>query len=100
VVLVADITGEGERLRPGCQRLDAAAKLMRVAGEQSCGGRRAPLPLSPLRGEPLRTGLVDALAVRFDVPVMAVVEGAEYGMTTALTQAIRANDTAPRGIDA
>jgi hypothetical protein len=44
--------------------------------------------------------LVDALAVRFDVPVMAMVAGAVYGKTTALTQAIRANDTAPRGIDA
>ncbi len=68
--------------------------------QQSCGGRRAPLPPSPLRGELVRTRLVDALAVRFDVPVMAVVAGAGYGKTTALTQAIRANDTAPRGIDA
>jgi hypothetical protein len=71
-----------------------------MSRQQSSGGRRAPLPPSPLRAEPLRTGLVDALAVRFDVPVMAVVEGAGYDKTTALAQAIRANDTAPRGIDA
>jgi hypothetical protein len=44
-----------------------------MSRQQSSGGRRAPLPPSPLRGELVRTGLVDALAVRFDVSVMAVV---------------------------
>ena len=71
-----------------------------MSRQQSPGGRRAPLPPSPLRDELVRARLLDALAARFDVPVTAVVAGAGFGKTTALAQAIRANDAAPRGIDA
>src|SRR5262245_1248707 len=70
-----------------------------MSRQQSSGGRRAPLPPSALRDELVRTRLVDALAARFDVPVMAVVAGAGFGKTTALAQALRANDAAPRGVD-
>ncbi len=58
------------------------------------------MPPSPLDDELVRTHLLEALAARFDVPVTAVVAGAGFGKTTALAQAIRANDAAPRGIDA
>ena len=44
--------------------------------------------------------LLEVLAVRFDEPVTVVVAGAGFGKTTALAQAMRANDAAPRGIDA
>ena len=57
------------------------------------------MPPSPLDDELVRTHLLEALAGRFDVPVTAVVAGAGFGKTTALAQAIRANDAAPRGID-
>ena len=62
-------------------------------------GRRAPYPPSPLLDELVRVRLVEALAGRFDVPITVVVAGAGFGKTTALAQAIRANDAAPRGID-
>ena len=71
-----------------------------MSRQQSPGGRRAPLPPSPLHDELVRARLLEALAARFDVPVTAVVAGAGFGKTTALAQAIRANDAAPRGIDA
>ena len=64
------------------------------------GGRRAPLPPSPLQGELVRARLLEALAARFDEPVTVVVAGAGFGKTTALAQAIRANDASPAGIDA
>jgi DNA-binding SARP family transcriptional activator len=63
-------------------------------------GRRAPLPPSALQDELVRVRLVEALSARFDVPVTLVVAGAGFGKTTALAQAMRANDAAPRGIDA
>jgi LuxR family transcriptional regulator, maltose regulon positive regulatory protein len=63
-------------------------------------GRRAPLPPSPLQTEVVRTQVLEALTRRFDVPITIVVAGAGFGKTTALAQAIRANDAAPRGIDA
>jgi DNA-binding SARP family transcriptional activator len=66
----------------------------------SLGSRRAPLPPSPLHDELVRAHLVGSLAARFEVPITAVVAGAGFGKTTALAQAIRANDAAPRGIDA
>src|SRR5262245_40170772 len=71
-----------------------------MSRQQSSGGRRAPLPPAPLRDELVRSRLVELLAVRYDVPVTTVVAGAGFGKTTALAQAIRANDAAPRGIDA
>ena len=58
------------------------------------------MPPSPLRDELVRSRLVEALGGRFDVPITTVVAGAGFGKTTALAQAIRANDAAPRGIDA
>ncbi len=57
------------------------------------------MPPSPLRDELVRTRLVEAFAARFDIPITAIVAGAGFGKTTALAQAIRANDAAPRGID-
>ena len=66
---------------------------------QHAGGRRAPLPPAPLRDELVRVRLVDALATRFDVPITALVAGAGFGKTTAIAQALRANDATPRGID-
>ena len=66
----------------------------------SPGGRRSPLPPSPLADELVRARVLDALANRFDEPVTVVVAGAGFGKTTALAQAIRANDAAPRGVDA
>jgi LuxR family maltose regulon positive regulatory protein len=71
-----------------------------VSRKQSPDGRRAPLPPSPLDDELIRPHLVEVLAARFDVPVTAVVAGAGFGKTTALAQAIRANEASPRGIDA
>jgi LuxR family transcriptional regulator, maltose regulon positive regulatory protein len=71
-----------------------------VSSQHPPGGRRVTLPPSPLHDELVRARLVEALAARFDVPVTAVVAGAGFGKTTALAQAIRANDAAPRGIDA
>ncbi len=49
--------------------------------------------------ELVRDGVVDLLRERFEVPVTAVVAGAGFGKTTALAQAIRANDADPHGID-
>jgi ATP/maltotriose-dependent transcriptional regulator MalT/DNA-binding SARP family transcriptional activator len=71
-----------------------------VTPQQSFGGRRAPLPPSPLKDEIVRARLVETLAARFDVPLTVLVAAAGFGKTTALAQAIRANDAAPRGIDA
>jgi DNA-binding SARP family transcriptional activator len=51
-------------------------------------------------GELVRAHLLGALAARFDAPVTVVVAGAGFGKTTMLAQAIRANEAAPRGIDA
>jgi ATP/maltotriose-dependent transcriptional regulator MalT len=48
----------------------------------------------------VRARLVDALAARFDVDLTVLVAGAGFGKTTALAQALRANEAAPRGIDA
>ena len=66
----------------------------------SPGGRRAPLPPSPLEGELVRPRLLELLATRFDEPVTLMVAGAGFGKTTTLAQSIRANQAAPRGIDA
>jgi LuxR family maltose regulon positive regulatory protein len=44
--------------------------------------------------------LCDVLSRRFDVPVVTLVAGAGFGKTTAIAQAMRVNDGAPRGIDA
>jgi LuxR family transcriptional regulator, maltose regulon positive regulatory protein len=71
-----------------------------IPGFPSPGGRRAPVPPSPLQGEIVRPRVLESLAARFDQPVTVVVAGAGFGKTTALAQAIRANSAAPRGIDA
>jgi DNA-binding SARP family transcriptional activator len=44
--------------------------------------------------------VLDALGGRFDEPVTVLVAGAGFGKTTALAQAIRANEAEPRGVDA
>jgi len=66
----------------------------------SADGRRAPVPPSPLQAEIVRGRVLEALSGRFDTPVTVVVAGAGFGKTTALAQAIRANEASPRGVDA
>ncbi len=83
------------RAWPGARR----ARLIMVSRPRA-PGRRAPYPPSPLRDELVRVRLVEALVGRFDVPITVVVAGAGFGKTTALAQAIRANDAEPRGVDA
>ena len=58
------------------------------------------MPPSPLQAEIVRGRVLEALSGRFDMPVTVVVAGAGFGKTTALAQAIRANEASPRGIDA
>jgi DNA-binding SARP family transcriptional activator len=48
----------------------------------------------------VRGRVLEALSARFEVPVTVVVAGAGFGKTTALAQAIRANEASPRGVDA
>ena len=62
--------------------------------------RRSSAPPPALRGELVRSRLLAELAHRFDVPLTVVVAGAGFGKTTALAQAVRANQAAPRGVDA
>lgn len=63
------------------------------------GTRRSPVPPLPLPHELPRGPVVERLSGRFDVAVTTVVAGAGFGKTTALAQAIRANDLEPHGID-
>ena len=62
--------------------------------------RRSSAPPPTLRGELVRSRLLAELSHRFDVPLTVVVAGAGFGKTTALAQAVRANQAAPRGVDA
>ena len=62
--------------------------------------RRSRAPQGPIRHEVVRSRLVDALGRRFDVAVTTIVAGPGFGQSTLLAQAIRANQGAPRGIDA
>lgn len=63
-------------------------------------GRRAPIPPARLRHELARTSLTALLAHRFDTAVTMLQAGAGFGKTTAIAQAIRANQIEPFGIDA
>jgi LuxR family transcriptional regulator, maltose regulon positive regulatory protein len=67
---------------------------------RSAAARRAPAPPQALSHELVRPRVLGELARRFDVAVTVVVAGAGFGKTTALAQAIRANQAEPRGIDA
>ena len=52
------------------------------------------------RGDLPRERLVQLLAGRWDVTATCLVAGAGFGKTTALAQAVQANASAPRGVDA
>ena len=54
----------------------------------------------PLADEIVRGRLIDMLAERWNVRLVAVVAPGGYGKSTALAQAIRDNDSDPTGIDA
>jgi LuxR family transcriptional regulator, maltose regulon positive regulatory protein len=58
------------------------------------------MPPPALKGELVRTRLLEVVNKRFRVPLTVIVAGAGFGKSTLLAQAIRANHADPRGIDA
>src|SRR6516164_9606151 len=88
-------------------------KILDPADEPMAPGRRIagePAPAVTLLTDPaglpraldveiLRPRLVRLLEGRWDRPVTLLVAGPGFGKTTALAQAVRASQVAPRGID-
>ena len=61
--------------------------------------RRLDGPPRALTGELLRSGLIERLAVRWQVAVTTVVAGPGFGKSTVLAQATRQHAADPCGIE-
>ena len=71
-----------------------------MAGTTSPDPRRASGPQAPLAHELPRERLLVELKGRFERTLTVLIAGAGFGKTTVLSQAVRANLSAPVGIDA